>query len=143
MPDRCLIRSRRCARTARTPRFGITTSEGNTALAGNEGAARPLDDVPGLGLSRDAVLRDEAISYWEAWKRDVAVQDCMRGQDFDWEPEVAYPSEAVLDVAGFLAVTPSPGAGGAEAAVARNGRRVSELTAEERDRYFQALVGGF
>jgi hypothetical protein len=107
--------------------------------ASDQSAARPLDDVPGMGLTPDAVARDEMISYWEAWKRDVTVQDCMRRAGFQWEPEVAYPSEAVDLVADHLGVTPA--ATGSENPAARNSRRAAALGATDRDRYFRRLLG--
>jgi hypothetical protein len=93
-----------------------------------------------MGLSPDAVARDEAISYWEAWRRDVSVQDCMQRAGFEWEPEVAYPSEAVDLVAQELGVTPTPDAGGGNPA-ARNAGRAAALDAAARDRYFRTLLG--
>ena len=110
-----------------------------TAGASAPHAARPLDDVPGMGMSPDAVARDETISYWEAWRRDVSVQSCMRRASFEWDPEVSYPSEAVVLVAGELGVPPSPDPG--EDPAARNARRVAALSATERNRYFTTLNG--
>jgi hypothetical protein len=112
----------------------------DAARAPDQHAARPLDDVPGMGLAPDAVARDEAIAYWEAWKRDVSVQGCMRRAGFEWEPEVAYPSEAVVLVAGHLGVTPTADGGG-ETAATRNARRAGALGSTERERYFRTLLG--
>jgi hypothetical protein len=65
----------------------------------------------------------------------------MQRQGFEWEPEAAYPAEAVLDVARYLQIQPSPGKRGSAANAARNSGRASALGPDERDRYFQALVG--
>jgi hypothetical protein len=111
------------------------------ARASDERAARAFDDVPGMGLSPDAVARDEAISYWEAWRRDVSVQDCMRRAGFVWEPEVAYPAEAVVVVAALLGVTPTAAGDGGATAVTRNARRAAALSPAERERWFQTLLG--
>jgi hypothetical protein len=92
-------------------------------------------------MSRDAVLRDEAISYWEAWMRDTAVQGCMQTEGFDWEPEVLYPEDAVADVAQYLGVPVSSVKGASETAEVRNARVVAALDGEDRDRYFLSLLG--
>jgi hypothetical protein len=106
-----------------------------------ERAANPFDDVPGMGRSPEAVARDEAISYWEAWKRDAAVQACMRRAGFEWEPEVAYPSEAVLMVAEYLGVPPADDGVGGGTAVSRNAGRARVMDDATRDGYYRTLLG--
>lgn len=111
------------------------------ALAGSgKPSERPLDGVPGFGLSADAVMRDEVISVWEAWVRDTRVSACMARAGFTWVPEVLYPEEAVLGVAEHSGVTPDVSADTALPADA-NRVAVDALPVPERDRYFQTLYG--
>jgi hypothetical protein len=118
----------------------VSNGQSRSARADGEGGVHPFDSVPGLGRSPDAVLRDDAIAYWEAWKRDLEVQECMSAQGFVWEPEAAYPPEVAGDVANYLGVAPLR-SGSRDTAVARNDRRATALGAAVRDRYFRALLG--
>lgn len=118
----------------------VSSGQSRSARADGEGGVHPFDSVPGLGRSPDAVLRDDAIAYWEAWKRDLEVQECMSSQGFVWEPEAAYPPEVADDVAEYLGVVPLR-SGSRDTAVARNDRRAAALGAAVRDRYFKALLG--
>lgn len=49
--------------------------------------ASPLDTVPGLGKGAAAIQRDEAIAFWEAYHRQVAMATCMGERGFAYEPE--------------------------------------------------------
>lgn len=103
-------------------------------------AGRPLDGVPGFGLSPDAVMRDEVISVWEAWSRDSQISTCMAGAGFQWQPEVLYPEEAVLTVAENLDVTPDLTAVPI-LPVDANMDVAASLSAKVRESYYQALYG--
>ena len=118
----------------------VSSGPSRSARADGEGGVHLLDSIPGLGRSPDAVLRDDAIAYWEAWKRDLEVQECMSAQGFVWEPEAAYPPEVADDVARYLGVAPLR-SGSRDTAVVRNDRRATALGAAVRNRYFRTLLG--
>lgn len=116
---------------------------GDAAPAG----ARPaLDDVPGLARGPEAAQRDEVISLWEAWARARHTATCMQRGGFDYAPEVAYPEEAVAEVAHALGVTPGTAVadGRAPHEVSdrdKNRRYVDGLRGAPREGYFQRLYG--
>lgn len=59
----------------------------------------PLGDaLPGLGLSNDNVERDETVSLYQAYQREVFVADCMAEAGFSYAPDVQYPPEIALAV---------------------------------------------
>lgn len=99
--------------------------------------ASPLDAYPGFGRSADAVLRDETIAYWEAFRREQFVATCMGDAGFDYTPAVAFPAQDTADVAEHLGISgeagPSP--------VAQNRAYEAGLSSEERERYNQTLLG--
>jgi hypothetical protein len=69
------------------------------------------------------------------------VQSCLLRAGFEWEPEVAYPSEAVVMVAEYLGVTPADDGNEGETAVDRNARRTRAMDGATRDRYYRTLLG--
>lgn len=98
------------------------------------------DTVPGLGRSADAVLRDDTIAYWEAWKRSKITANCMRDAGFTWHLDVGYPQESIARVAESLGVralsttvTPS----GEEL----NATSYEQMDARQQDAYSRALQG--
>jgi hypothetical protein len=99
-----------------------------------------VNDIPGLGMSPEAVLRDDRIAIFEAYQRDSLVASCMSGQGFTWEPEVLYPEQSLLDVATDMQVRPTSPADG-KAAAERNGALERALSIADRDRYSRALYG--
>jgi hypothetical protein len=116
---------------------------GSVALATQAGQAGthryPLDDVPGFGRSPEAVLRDDTIAYWEAYRREAEVSVCMGEAGFLYEMDVAFPEGVTRAVASALGVeaertprpTPSPSQG--------NAAYVESLTSDRRDGYYRAL----
>jgi hypothetical protein len=98
-----------------------------------------LDDVPGLGQGPDAAERDDAIAYYEAYRRSQIISDCMSKAGFEHEPEADFPEQAVLHVADTLGVevTPIP----ASDPNVTNRRYESSLSGSERDRYLRTLLG--
>jgi len=100
----------------------------------------PLDDVPGYGRSEEATARDDAFAYWEAYRREVVVADCMSEAGFDYEPDVQYPSPATIEVAEFLEV-PTDGATRSVEPGAENAAYARELDPSVAEDYWQALVG--
>lgn len=70
--------------------------------AGRPAVADPLlllDDVPGFGVTDDAVLRDDLIALWESHERAQLRADCMQQAGFDVQPQVTYPSQPAMTVA--------------------------------------------
>lgn len=110
------------------------------AAAATQRTIHPLDAYPGFGRSSDAVLRDNAIAYWEALRREQLVESCMVESGFSYVADVAFPSEAMLAVAAGLDIGPSP-AFGLVPPSETNRAHESGLSPSERDRYFMALFG--
>lgn len=100
----------------------------------------PLDDVPGYGRSADATARDDALAYWEAYRREVVVADCMGEAGFDYELDVQYPSPATVEVAKYLEV-PTDGAKRALEPGVQNAAHAGDLAATAAEDYWQTLVG--
>lgn len=111
--------------------------QGTDALPKGATAATSLDDVPGIGRTHDAALRDDTIAYWEAWRRDAFVQACMKSAGFVWHPEADYPADAVLNIADFLGVDSVPTA--SKAPTQLNHEYESGLGEQQRDDYFKIL----
>lgn len=82
-------------------------SESSTLSPGTQPSTKPLDDIPGLGVSESAALRDDMIAYYEAWQRDMLVAHCMAQAGQTWLPEVLYPPEVVVEIAQSLGVEPA------------------------------------
>lgn len=99
-----------------------------------------IDDIPGLGVSAEAVLRDDTIAYWEAWRRAEHTANCMREAGFTWEPEVLYPQPSIDAIASSLSipVTLRPLAPSAAAA---NADAFEQLDPRQQDLYSHALYG--
>lgn len=133
--------------------LGIAALVGTMALAPTQGAAegvenpageahsRAFDDVPGLGRSEKATLRDEVISYWEAWKRDDYTAQCMSDAGFTWHPEAAYPEGPIVEIAESMGIEKSGRDSGVADPWLENQAVQESLPAAERERYFQTLFG--
>lgn len=107
-----------------------------------QASSHPLDDYPGFGRSPDAVLRDDTVAYYEAWEREQHVADCMASAGFEYEPDVLYPLESTLDVADELdAAAPSLDEQDIAHPADVNEAIQGDLGADDRDGYYQALVG--
>ncbi len=114
------------------------------ARSGTAGSAtdKPaLDDVPGLGSSLAGLERDEVISYWEAWRRDTSISDCMAAAGFVWVPEVLYPSDDVVWVADILGVQPGEPQDDQVPPEDLNRGIEAGLSEADRDGYLQTLTG--
>jgi hypothetical protein len=98
-----------------------------------------LDGYEGFGRSPEAVLRDDTIAYWEAFRRQVDVAACMSDAGFEHAPAVAFPADRVGDIAAGLGVEPRRSASGSPDS--RNRAYEQRLSPNERERYFQTLLG--
>lgn len=121
------------------------SSDGPHAVTSTAGSTSPeiLDaQVPGLGRSAEAMLRDDAVAYWEAWTRDRATAACMEQAGFTWYPEVAYPEETVVAIAEMLGISRSDEVATRVAgAEGRNRQMYDALKPAARDRYARVLYG--
>lgn len=101
-----------------------------------------LDAYPGFGRTPGAMLRDDTIAYWEAYRRELVVADCMADAGFSYTPAVAYPTDAVRRIADDL---PTPDVGAAarsETSPDEQNRAYDQaLSPGDRDRYFRTLYG--
>jgi hypothetical protein len=98
-----------------------------------------LDGVEGFGRSPGATLRDDTIAYAEAFERELAVATCMSGAGFEYTPAVAFPAERVADIAAGLGA--SPGGAASVSPASRNRAYAQGLSAADRERYYQTLLG--
>lgn len=120
--------------------FFMAVSAVSVAIANSGG--HPLDPYPGFGRSVEAAARDDAIAYWEAYRRETQIATCMTNQGFMYEPAVAYPESVVIEIANYLGVRPSlTGPWESTAPLDTNRQYQSSLTPTELDAYFRALVG--
>lgn len=98
-----------------------------------------LDGYEGFGRSPEAVLRDDTIAYWEAFSRQVDVAACMNDAGLEYVPAVAFPADRVADIAAGLGVGPRwPASGSPDS---RNRAYEQRLSPDDRERYFQTLLG--
>lgn len=102
--------------------------------------AFPFDKYPGLGRSRSAALRDDTVAAWEAFRREQSIASCMARAGFAYVPAVAFPSGPLSAVAQGLGVQTAAAATG-PTPLERNLAYQAALSAEARERYYQALVG--
>lgn len=101
-----------------------------------------LDAYAGFGQTADAELRDETIAYAEAFEREQLVAECMADAGFDYEPAVAFPDGDMLEIAEHLGVDGTDAtAAGDSTPASRNRADERDLTADERERYNQTLLG--
>ena len=99
-----------------------------------------VDEPPGLGRSASATLRDDAIGYWEAWKRGTQTSRCMADAGFVWRAEVAYPEEVVTEIARLLDIERTTPVDSSDIE-AQNARAYLALGDAEKNRYSLALLG--
>ncbi len=97
-----------------------------------------LGDVPGLGDTDETSLRDDTIAAWETWTRAQRVRECMAAAGFEWQPEVNYPRDPLLDLARSLGVQPAAGANRPHAAAINRAYQKS-LSRSELNAYYRAL----
>jgi hypothetical protein len=102
-------------------------------------AAFALDGVEGFGRSPEATLRDDTIAYAEAFQRELGIATCMSGAGFEYTPAVAFPAERVADIAAGLGA--SPGRAPSVSPASRNRAYAQGLSAGDRERYYQTLLG--
>lgn len=106
-----------------------------------EAGDHPLDPYPGFARSSNAALRDDTIAYWEAFRREEAVKSCMDNDGFEYVPAVAFPNEAMLQVARGLDVDSDQASAAAQWPEERNAAYEASLEPEEVERFNQALFG--
>jgi hypothetical protein len=96
----------------------------------------------GFGRTRQAMLRDDTIAYWEAYQRELVVAGCMEEAGLSYAPAVAYPTAAMRRVAENLP-TPQiePDAPAAASPDEQNRAYERALSPGERDRYTRTLYG--
>jgi hypothetical protein len=105
--------------------------------------ASSLDQFAGFGQSPGAMLRDETIAYWEAFRREQFIQACMSEAGFEYAPAVAFPTADMLEIAESLGVH-ADGASPASSEpspVSSNRTYEQGLSSPERERYNQTLIG--
>ena len=116
-----------------------------------------LDSVPGLGTTREAMERDSAIAYYEAYLREKSVASCMLEAGFEYHVDVKFPAQPVQylaarfglvgqEVVGMPVSTVAPLQPGAEELilseadpVQRNNAYVANLDSSSLEGYYQAL----
>lgn len=102
----------------------------------------PLDAHAGFGRTPQAMLRDDTIAYWEAYRRELVVADCMAGAGFSYAPAVAYPTGAMKRVAEALPTPEVAADAGAATPPAEQNRAYEQaLAPADRDAYFRTLYG--
>ncbi|MGE5102919.1 MAG: hypothetical protein ACM3SX_23275 [Deltaproteobacteria bacterium] len=100
----------------------------------------PLDQYPGLGRSSAAVLRDNTIAAWEAYRREAFVASCLGRAGFSYRPAVEFPSQALAAVADGLGVT-RDSAISSDNPAEWNANYAAHLATYDQERYYRALVG--
>jgi hypothetical protein len=129
------------AQSGRTVATVVDTYLGHPRPTSTE-AIDALDTHPGFGQSPRAMLRDDTIAYWEAYRRELVVAACMNDAGFDHTPDVAFPTEAMQRVAESLAADdPGSSARGRARPAEQNRAYERGLSAGERDRYHRTLHG--
>lgn len=97
----------------------------------------PLDRFPGLGRTRSPALRDETIAYWEAFRREGSIQQCLKKAGFsDYVPEVAFPSGPTIAIAQSLGVKPDT-----KTPPNKRNAFIAQLPRPIADQFFKALLG--
>lgn len=103
-------------------------------------AARPLDDVPGLGITSEGMLRDDLIAIHQVYQREKLIAECMAQAGFSYTPDVVYVEEVVA-AAGSSIASPDEQSDVVTDGYSANVGVRSELSDAELDRYWKALVG--
>lgn len=128
-----------------SPYVGVALDEhlGHPRAAGATLAATSLDGYAGFGESPEAVQRDETIAYWEAFRREQLIRECMAGAGFAYMPAVAFPAGDMREVAEGLGIEGRSSLALAPLAspAAWNRDYEASLPDAERERYNQALLG--
>jgi hypothetical protein len=99
----------------------------------------PLDEIPGLGVSSDAALRDETLALYEAWRRDTLVAECLSKSGVSWTPEALFPVEELPEIA--LSLNQSPIANDDPWPEELNFEMRKALGPKEREVYADAMYG--
>ena len=126
------------------PRLGAAMDEhlGYPRATGATASGSTLDRYAGFGHSPEAVLRDETIAFSEAFQREQLIAECMAEAGFDYAPAVAFPTGDTREVAEVLRVQDRPFVlPEFSSPVASNRDYERELSAAERERYNQTLLG--
>ena len=116
-----------------------TSSQAIDVHSAESASTMPLDDIPGLGISEQAALRDDTIAYFEAWERDALVSECLAKSHIEWKPEALFPREELRSIADLLGVEPvRDDSSWPEIA---NRKMRDSLGEADRERYAQAMYG--
>jgi len=130
--------------------IGGMSSESDQAIAsvglqpivpGDEYGNHPLDAYPRFGRSPAAALRDDTIAYWEAFKREQRVVQCMTGKGYTYTGDVAFPSEAMARIARSLGVIASQSVDTRPSPSSVNALYRAGLPAVALNQYYLALMG--
>ena len=102
-----------------------------------------LSAVPGFGLDAQSMVRDDSIALWEAYQRELIVQDCMAASQLDYTVDVAFPAASVLMVAATYDLPDEHRhdltlAGNAES---ENATKFASMDSTTANRYTSALYG--
>jgi hypothetical protein len=100
-----------------------------------------LDSYEGFGRSPQAILRDDTIAYREAFQREDKVASCMSDAGFDYAPAVAFPADRVADIAADLGVGANRAPVASASPTSRNRTYAQALSTDDRERYYQRLLG--
>lgn len=98
----------------------------------------PFDVYPGFGRSPGAMLRDDTIAFWEAFRREKLVVDCMAATGLQYFADAAFPIDPILQIAESLGVQPVQGG---PDPIQQNRDYLASLSSADLDRYYQKLLG--
>jgi hypothetical protein len=104
-----------------------------------EESPRTTAAVVGFGRTPASFLRDDAVGFWEAWKRASVVERCMAKAGFTWELDTGYGDGFLARVGEvyqlFAGTTPDSGASAA------NSEAFLKMGRDRQDAYARALWG--
>jgi hypothetical protein len=129
-----------------SPQLGAAVDDhlGSPRASAATEATSALDQHVGFGVSPVGALRDETIAYWEAYQREQLTAACMADAGFDYTPAVSFPTRDTVEIAEGLGAqdrAASLGPRGSSSPATRNRDVERALSAGERDRYDQTLLG--
>jgi hypothetical protein len=130
------------AQSARTIATTVDTFLGHPRpLSQADAQSYALDAYPGFGRTPQAMVRDDTIAYWEAYRRELVVADCMADAGFSYTPAVAYPTGAIQRIAENLPAPDGEAAAPATRPDEQNRAYEQALAPGDRDGYFRTLSG--
>lgn len=120
---------------------GTAQESDGSQEAADRTESRPVDEVPGFGLSPEGVARDDLIALHEVRLRERAVQSCMESGGFTYTPEMLYADDSILAAAELVTLRPTSSGVEAVNAAEENHRQRSELSPRDLDAYWITLNG--